>query len=190
MPVDLLERLHETVLRRAGHTTERLVEILDRRREIVVLRSKERQPLVELAVLVVGNQVDGTDRASAARRARPRGLAPRRDPAPDRDAARSAARRRRTRATPPAPAPRAAPGIRSSECRSRGRRRRVARARSRWPANRARPREARRPDRRAPRSPAGPPCRCGRARTATSRAATSVRSRSSASHVRRSASCV
>jgi len=39
---------------RARHAAKRLVEVLDRRREIVVLSSKKRQPLVELAILVVG----------------------------------------------------------------------------------------------------------------------------------------
>ncbi len=62
MAVDLLERLGEPLLRGPGHPAQRLVEILDRRRQIVVLRPQERQTLVQLAVLLGGDQVDGADR--------------------------------------------------------------------------------------------------------------------------------
>src|SRR5262249_35683425 len=63
--VDLFERLDEAVLRRARHAAQRLVQVLDRRREIVVLSAQEREPLVELAILVVGDQVDRADRGQS-----------------------------------------------------------------------------------------------------------------------------
>src|SRR5256886_6338952 len=60
--VDLLERLSEALLRAPRHATQRLFEVLDRGDEVVVLRLEEREPLVEFAVLVVGNEVHGPDR--------------------------------------------------------------------------------------------------------------------------------
>src|SRR5262249_57177449 len=57
-----LDGRHEALLGRAGHPARSFFQALDRCGEIVVLRSQEGQPLVELAVFVVGHQVDGPDR--------------------------------------------------------------------------------------------------------------------------------
>src|SRR5207247_8811582 len=59
--VDLRERGGESVLGRARHAAERFFQVLDRRREVVVLRPQEREALVKLAVLLVGHEVHGTD---------------------------------------------------------------------------------------------------------------------------------
>src|SRR5439155_3905015 len=63
--VDLGECLDEPVLRGTRHSTQRLLEVLERSREVVVLIPKERQPLVELAVVVIGDQIHRTDRGEA-----------------------------------------------------------------------------------------------------------------------------
>src|SRR5438034_180417 len=62
VPVDLLEGLRESLLCAPCHATQRLLEILDRADEVVVLRLKEPETLVELTVLVVGDEVHGPDR--------------------------------------------------------------------------------------------------------------------------------
>ena len=59
--VDLVEGLREPVLSRSRHAAERLVQVLDRRGEVVVLGAQEGQAFVELAVLVVGDQIHRTD---------------------------------------------------------------------------------------------------------------------------------
>src|SRR2546428_7862047 len=60
--VDLLEGLGETLLRGARHATQRLFKVLDGADEVVVLCLEEPEPLVELTVLVVGDEVHGSDR--------------------------------------------------------------------------------------------------------------------------------
>ena len=59
--VDLLEGLDEAFLRGVRHSPQRLLEVLDRRGEVVVLCAQKREPLVELAILLVGDEVDGAD---------------------------------------------------------------------------------------------------------------------------------
>src|SRR5262249_18498948 len=65
--VDLLEGLDEAFLSRVRHSSQRLLQILDGRGEVVVLRAQERQSLVELAILLVGHEVDGADRGEPLR---------------------------------------------------------------------------------------------------------------------------
>src|SRR6267378_4300694 len=59
--IDLLEGLGEAFLRAPGHPAQCLVEVLDRCDEVVVLCPEECEALVELAVLVVGDEVHGPD---------------------------------------------------------------------------------------------------------------------------------
>jgi hypothetical protein len=66
MAIDLLEGLGEALLGRARHAAERPLEVLDRGGEVVVLGSQKAETLVELAVLLVGDEVDGTDCLQAA----------------------------------------------------------------------------------------------------------------------------
>src|SRR5439155_19257446 len=62
VPVDLLEGLRESLLCAPCHATRARLGILVRADEVVVLRLKEPETLVELTVLVVGDEVHGPDR--------------------------------------------------------------------------------------------------------------------------------
>src|SRR5262245_29756610 len=58
VPVDLVERFLETLLRGAGHATQRPVEIPHGLNEVVVLAPEELQALLQLSVLVIRDEVD------------------------------------------------------------------------------------------------------------------------------------
>ena len=60
--VDVLERLPEPLLGGPRHAAERLLQVLHRRDEVVVLGAQKCKPLVELAILLVRHEVDGAHR--------------------------------------------------------------------------------------------------------------------------------
>src|SRR4029453_14982444 len=62
VPVHFREGLLEALLPGARLSPQRLLEVLDRAGEVVVLSAEKAQPLFQLAVFLVGHEVDGAHR--------------------------------------------------------------------------------------------------------------------------------